>query len=212
MSTELDNSYIREIYSRMSDSELIYIITQDANGLSTDVREIIKEELESRRLDTGMLKSFDAQNKDYTPQEIDAYCEILRGLPCPQCGGVHEKLNGGMIWETISVIVFTYYTKRIVIACPSCLHSANFKATGMTLFLGWWGIPMGPIRTVISIYRNLKVRKAYDDPEPNFYLRSFTIRKVGAIEAYREDKARLQLLIVDDLTKSTERELGHLST
>ena len=195
MSTELDLSYIREIYGRMSDGELTYIVTQDASGLSVDVRQVIKEELEKRGIDTGILVGFDAQNRDYTTEEIDKYCELLRTLYCPKCGSHAHTLNGSVTYTTMSFIIFTNYEKKLIVACPSCLDSGNNKAQLITFFLGWWGFPWGPIRSVQSLINNFRSRRAHNDSGPNFYLRSFAAYKVGMIEAFKNNKEKLQQVI-----------------
>ena len=57
MSSEIDIQFVRDNYQRMKDEELIRVATQDAAGLTPEAQEIIKEEIEKRKLDTNIIKS-----------------------------------------------------------------------------------------------------------------------------------------------------------
>jgi len=73
----------------------------------------------------------------------------------------HEIKRGGKFVTfqyTISVIFFTFKeTSSIYLIKGS--ESSVFKGlrfTLLTFFLGWWGIPWGPIYTIQSLINNLK--------------------------------------------------------
>src|SRR5437867_2874948 len=87
MSTGIDIKFVQERYQRMSDDELIRIVTQDAYGLTPEAMEVVKAEIQKRGLDENIAKGVEAQNKTYTIEEIDAYCDIVSNLGCPSCGG-----------------------------------------------------------------------------------------------------------------------------
>jgi predicted nucleic-acid-binding Zn-ribbon protein len=193
-----DIQFIREHYQRMSNEEVIRIATQDAAGLTPEAQEIIKEEVEKRNLDTNILKGVQAQNKSYTVAEIDEYCGIARNLSCPDCGSNLIQLNGTMTSEVMSFVVFTQHKKQLKVACPTCLEKANNKALTTSLALGWWGIPWGIVRTIQAISHNMKSKKANNLLEPNDYLRSFVLSKVGLFETYKNDKEKLQQLIAEN--------------
>ncbi|HEX3935811.1 MAG TPA: hypothetical protein VHW43_14110, partial [Puia sp.] len=118
MSQGIDLTFIRETYRKMSDAELERVATQDAAGLTPEAREIVQEEIQRRNLNTDILNGVEAQNKPYTLEEIDAYCELLRDLDCPVCGASDVKLNGTLTSEVISVILFTHREKKVKVACP----------------------------------------------------------------------------------------------
>ena len=71
----------------MSDDELIRIATQDAYGLTPEAIEVVKAEIQKRELDENISKGVEAQNKEYTIEEVDAYCDLVSNLACPSCGG-----------------------------------------------------------------------------------------------------------------------------
>lgn len=179
----------------MTDDELIGIATQDANGLTPEAMEIVKAEIKKRRLDENIVKGVEAQNKTYTIEEVDVYCDVVSKLSCPSCGNTADRLNATMTGEVMSFIFFTTYNKKIKVGCPNCLDKANNNALTKTALLGWWGIPWGIINTIQSIILNLKSKRTNHSYEHSDYLRSFTLSVVGELETYKSDNAKLQQIM-----------------
>ena len=196
MSTGIDIQYVQEIYQRMGDDELIRIATQDAYGLTPEAMEVVKAEIRKRRLDEKIIKGVEAQNKTYTIQEVDAYCDVVSKLSCPICGNSTERLNATMTSEVMSFLFFTQYRKKIKIGCPHCLDKANENALIKSAVLGWWGFPWGIIRTPQAISLNLKSKKTNHLPEHSNYLRTFVLGTIGEIETYKSDRQKLQQVIL----------------
>ncbi len=69
-----------------------------------------------------------------------------------------------------SYIILTSVEKPLIIACPECISNSAKSALIKNLFLGWWGIHWGPIRTIHSIFLNLKAINAekYNSPTREF--------------------------------------------
>ncbi|MBX3240621.1 MAG: hypothetical protein KIT80_00715 [Chitinophagaceae bacterium] len=195
MSKGIDIQFVRETYQRMTDKELIRIATQDAAGLTPEAQEVVKEEIERRKLDTNIIKGVQAQNKSYTVEEIDEYCNLARNLSCPICETNSAMLNATRTSEVMSFILFTQYKRQLKVACPACLDKANNNALIKTIILGWWGIPWGFIRTIQAIGHNIKDKKTNHNNTPNDYLRSFVLSKIGQFETYRDNKEMLQQII-----------------
>lgn len=198
MSKGIDIQFVRENYQRMSDEELIRIATQDAVGLTPEAQEVVSEEITRRNLDTNIIKGVQAQNKEYTIEEIDKYCTLVRNLTCPSCQTNSKMLNGTLVSEVMSFIFFTQYKKQIKVACPSCLDKANNNALFLTSLVGWWGIPWGIIKTIQAIGNNLKSKRTNHIDSPNDYLRSFVLSKIGQFETYKNDKEKLQQIIATE--------------
>ena len=194
----MDLDFIRDSYQKMSDDELIRIATTDASGLTHQAQEIIKEEVAKRKLDTNILKGVEAQNKSYSIEEIDKYCNLVQTLSCPICKTNSEKLNATMTSEVVSAIVFSTKNKKIKVGCPSCLDKANNSALTKSVLLGWWGIPWGIFWTIKAINDNLKSKRTNHIDTPNDYLRGFTVSKIGQLETYKDDKTKLQQIIATD--------------
>ncbi|HWK02128.1 MAG TPA: hypothetical protein VNS58_00755 [Puia sp.] len=195
MSTGLDLQFVKETYEKMPDDELVRVATRDMAGLTDEALVIVKEELKKRNLDANINKGIDAQRKTYTVEEIDEYCAIIQELPCPVSGSTSRKLNGTKTAEVMSFILFSNYRKQIIIASPEMLDKANNNALIKTLLLGWWGVPWGLIRTVQAIGINAKSKRTNHMDEPNDYLRSFVLAKIGQIETYKDNQAKLLEII-----------------
>jgi hypothetical protein len=195
MSTGIDIKFVQERYQSMTDDELIRTATQDAYGLTPEAMEIVKAEIKKRGLDENIAKGVEAQNKTYSVEEVDAYCDIVSKLNCPSCGSATERLNATMTGEVMSFIFFTTYDKKIKGGCPYCLDKANNNALTKTAVLGWWGIPWGIIRTPQAIALNLKSKRTNHLPEHNDYLRSFALSTIGVLETYKDNKQKLQQVL-----------------
>ena len=198
MSTGIDIQFVRENYQKKTDVELIQAATTDAVGLTPEALEVIKEEITRRKLDTSVIKGLEAQNKTYTIEEVDEYCNLIRQLNCPTCGASHVSLNATMTSEVMSFILFTQWNKKLKVGCPDCLDKANESALTKTALLGWWGIPWGFIRTIQAIGQNIKYKKTNHSDTPNDFLRSYTLSKIGEIETYKDNKEKLQQIISVD--------------
>ena len=190
----MDLAFVRETYQKMSDAELERVVTQDAAGLTPEAQEIVKEEIQRRNLSPTIIKGVQAQNRQYTIAEIDVYCEMIRGVGCPTCAS-DAKLNGTQVNEVFSIVILTHYKKELKIACPHCLDKASSDAIVKTAVLGWWGIPWGIVRTIQAISRNISNKRVHHSEEPNKYLRSFVLGRIGQLETYRNDKERLREII-----------------
>jgi hypothetical protein len=174
---------------------LVRVLTQNSVGLTPEAIEVVKEELSKRNIDSSVARAVDAQNKQYTLEEIDTYCSLIQNLPCPITGSTDEKLNATLTAEVMSFIFFTNYNKKIIIGSPTALDKANKNALLKTAILGWWGIPWGIIRTIQAINLNIKNKRSNRADGPNDYLRSFVLGRVGQIEAFKDNPHKLSEII-----------------
>lgn len=195
MSTGIGIKYVQDTYQRMTDDELIRVATQDAYGLTPEAMYIVKAEIRRRGLDENIAQGVEAQNRTYTLEEIDIYCDIVSRLSCPTCGSTTERLNATLTGEVTSVIFFTAYNKKIKVGCPQCLDKANNNALTKTALLGWWGIPWGIIKTVQSIALNLKSKRTNHSQDHSEYFRSFALSTIGELETYKDNKDKLQEIV-----------------
>ena len=201
MSKGIDIKFVQERYQRMPDDQLIRIATQEAYGLTPEAINVVKAEIQKRGLDSNIASGVDAQNKTYTTEEVDLYCNIISILSCPLCGKKTERLNGTMIVEVMSFVIFTSYDKKIRVACPQCLDNLNNRAMRKSAIFGWWGLPWGFIRTPQAIRLNLDSKSTNHLNGPNEYLREFTISVIGEIETYKDNEDKL-----DEILKRRNRE------
>jgi hypothetical protein len=66
MSSGIDKEFVRENYKRMTDQELICVLTQNLTGLTLEAQEIVKEEIMRRNLDPAFTKIVEAQQETDT--------------------------------------------------------------------------------------------------------------------------------------------------
>jgi len=195
MSSGFDLKDIADYYSKKTDSEIIYIATENARGLRPGVLEIIENEIIKRNLNPNILDGAKAQNRQYTLDEITEITQRIRSLPCPMCGNKTAKLNGTVMHTVKSFIVFSTFRKEPIIACPDCLDKKNQESIFSTALLGWWGFPSGFLKTPFYIYYNIKAKKQNRISEPNETLLGFTLQNIGEIETYKEDTEKLKRII-----------------
>lgn len=82
---------------------------------------------------------------------------IRRGTAVWQGQRVTPETTMRCFDTTISMLVFTSkFPSRFVLEGDSARTGIMLLSTLSTLLLGWWGIPFGPIYTVMSVYRNLR--------------------------------------------------------
>lgn len=196
MHTGIDIEKVREHYREMRDEVLIKIATEEAAGMTVEAQQVIKEEIIRRKLDEKLIENVHAQNKIYTAEEIDQYCELVRNLDCPVCGKSASKLNGSQISSVFSFIVFTFWNTSVKIACPTCLDKANNSALSATKTWGWWGFPSGIIKTTRAIEINNKSKATNHLDTPNEHLKNFVLSKIREFDAHQNDKQKLQQLIL----------------
>lgn len=195
MSSEFDLKDIADYYSKKTDSEIIYIATENAKGLRPGVLEIIENEIKKRNLNPNILEGAKAQNREYKLAEITELSQKIRSLPCPICGNKTAKLNGTVMHTVKSFILFSSFRKEPVIACPDCLDKKNQESIISTAVFGWWGFPSGFLKTPFYIYYNVKAKKQNRISESNQTLLSFTLHNIGEIETYKEDTEKLKRII-----------------
>jgi hypothetical protein len=195
MNPQSDLELIKGTYARMSDDELVHISTTDAKGFTPEAQEIVQSELQKRGLGNHIVEGMKAQNKPLTGDAFDALCALARNLECPCCGSSAKPLNGTLTAEVQSYIILTRYNKKLKVACPDCLDKANNEAILTSTLLGWWGIPWGIVRTPLAIYRNLNAKKYNHAEEPNNYLRSYVLARIGLFEAFKNSPEKLQQII-----------------
>jgi hypothetical protein len=195
MASGYDLNDIAKYYSKKTDSEIIYIATENGQGLLPGVLEIIENEIKKRNLNPNILEGAKAQNKEYTLTEIDELSQRLRSLPCPLCGNKKVKLNGTIMHTVKSFIFFSSFRKEPIIACPDCLDKKNQESITSTAILGWWGFPWGILKTPIYIFNNIKAKKQNRISKSNDTLLNFTLQNIGQIETYKDDTEKLKQII-----------------
>ncbi|GLB48549.1 hypothetical protein [Neptunitalea lumnitzerae] len=153
---------IRNNYQRFSNTKLLRIAENDAKELPDEVIEILKSEITRRKLGDHLIQAIDIVRKPITEEDYKAYYELLSKMPCPYCNSKTAKNNVTMVRKTTSAIIITHRTNKPKIGCSNCLDGLHRSANIHTFFLGWWGIPWGPIHSLRTFYKNRKMRKRFN--------------------------------------------------
>lgn len=177
----------------------VHYITRNGHGLSPEALEIAREEVTKRGLNPRFTRALEVQNKTYTIEELDVYCNLINSLNCPICGRDNERLNGTLTAEVMSFIMVSQYKQKVHIGCPDCLDNLNNAALNKTAALGWWAFPSGVIKSIQAISINARSKRTNHQETPNQFLRSFVLSNIGQIEAYKGDEASLRQVIAGKL-------------
>lgn len=191
----MDLNKIKDNYRKMTDEEIVRMITNNSEGLMDEVYPIIENEIIKRNLNPDLINALYSHNKSYSLDQIEAYANILRALACPICHDRTHPLNGTEVYFIKSLIFFTITDSKTIIACPECLNQANRKAFFNNLLLGWWGLPFGLIKTPQYLYKNYKSENQNGLPFANKTLLNFTLLNIKSIEAFQGNTDELNRLI-----------------
>jgi len=186
---------LRKNYERFDDNKLIRLASEEATRLRPEALELLKQIIKERGLSTDVLTGIEAQFKQPDEKSLRVYTDLLRKQSCPICDSTAQPLNATMVASVMSFIVFTHYKKELVIGCPDCLDKQNNNAMLKSALMGWWSLPWGLIRTPKSLMLNSKMKKQNHNYEANDLFKSFTLQRIGRIEANKNNPEQLQLIV-----------------
>jgi len=184
---------LKKRYRQLSDQELTRIALKDSKDLRPEALAIMKAEMQRRNLMAEASSGIEVQLKELSTQELLMYCDTIQSLPCPVCSKTTSKLNAILIGDVVSLFFITFYEKKLVIACPSCLKDKNQTAKIKSILFGWWGI--GIITMFKALALNNTMSKQIDQPYPTSLLENFVIRNVGKIESYKNNPEQLEFML-----------------
>lgn len=94
---------------------------------------------------------------------VQGQIERVYKAPCPECAGT-SPVDIHFVHTVWSAVVYTSWRSRPVLCCRQCATKAQVKAMTSSLLLGIWGLPLGPIMTVVQAGRNFN--GIIDGPPP----------------------------------------------
>lgn len=185
---------VRERYRQMTDEQLLKIAQYEAADLNPTGLEILQEEIKRRELNPDLEKGIEAQIEGITEEEFEELANLIRHSSCPVCGKKDWPLQSEVVTEIVSVIVFTNRKQNLVIACPDCLREISNAVFRKTLILGWWGLPMGIIRTGQAVIQRFRSEERREELSQQGIL-EFSLASGGYLKANEDNpEAILQLL------------------
>jgi len=167
---KIDREALRQHYERLPDEDIERLAYYEANDLTPEAVDILKNEIKRRGLSNSYETAVETHVAGLGEEEKKELLNRISALACPLCGSDHERLNASKVVTVKSFIVATTTEKPLIIACPDCIR-ANAKGALITsLLLGWWGIPWGPISTLGSIVDNVMAlnSKKYNELSSEF--------------------------------------------
>jgi hypothetical protein len=185
---------LRKNYERFDDAKLIRIATEEAKSLRPEALELLIEIIKKRGLSIDVERGIAAQFLEVDQFLLHEYCELIRSQPCPACNSNKLKLNGTITATFVNGMIMSNYTQEIKIACPDCLDKENNRAIRKTVLLGWWGL-FGFIKTFQCFHFNKKMKNQNRIPQANATLKDFVLKRIGRIEAAKNNPAELQAII-----------------
>jgi hypothetical protein len=191
----MDIQIVRDFYKGLPDAVLLQKLKQESHGLTPEAIEVIREEIARRNLDVELIEVVAAQNKSHSMEDIDRFCDLLARQWCPQCNKGDTPLTTIYICQAVSIIYITFYTKKVAIGCPDCLRSECSYALGLTLFLGWWGVPHGPIRSIQTISNFVAARRLLTQAGPNDIMRGFVLANIGLLAYHKDNDEHLRQIL-----------------
>lgn len=72
-------------------------------------------------------------------------------IGCKKCGHVGADLRFAVFPYAMSFLLVTIRRGSGGLYCSSCRRNEALKWGGLSMILGWWGVPWGPIYTLQSI-------------------------------------------------------------
>jgi hypothetical protein len=170
-----------EYYSALPDDQLMRIALYEATDLTEEAIEVLKGEIRTRRLGEPVEAAIQIQTCVMSPEEQQELLARFRRLPCPICGAAGGLLNAVMVATARSFLIMTAYETRLVVGCSQCIVAASRRATNLTLALGWWGIPWGPIRALQAISINAGANSTAQGDQPTEALKRHVAANRGAV-------------------------------
>jgi hypothetical protein len=170
-----------DYYRALPDDQLMRLALHEAGELTPEALEVMKEEIRTRRLGEPLEAAIQAQTTSLPPEEQQELLARFRRLPCPICGTTGSLLNAATVATARSFLIMTLYESHVVVGCSRCITAASRKANNLTLALGWWGVPWGPIRACQAISINAKANSTAQTDQATETLLGYVAENSGAI-------------------------------
>src|ERR1700743_259607 len=71
MSSGIDKQFVRDYYQKMTDHEVLRILAQGLTGLTPEAQEVVKEEIQRRKLDVDVSKVLRPEEEDLPGKVYD---------------------------------------------------------------------------------------------------------------------------------------------
>lgn len=186
----MDIEKIKQNYANLDDSKIIQIAQDEIASLHPDVVMILVDEIRERGLNPKLFQAIQAQLVPLTEADISQLLSRLTSLPCPDCGERSSPLIGKWIRKVQSFIVVTSSKNTPMIGCRNCTQKRWKNGLILTALVGWWGFPLGLIRTPYVLITGFKGKKKQADQSDEILTR-FVVANRGELITNFEDEKHL---------------------
>ena len=170
-------------YRSLSDDEIEDLAQTRAGGLRPEALQALRAEIARRGLADGLERAISAQTRAWTQAELLTLVSRYRAQPCPLCGQARAPLNAVRTAVAGNAIVYSWRKHEFLIGCPECLRKRLNNLSAKSLVFGWWGLPLGPVLTVMTLWRNEASQLALRSPDSTPELLAYVAANIGEISA-----------------------------
>jgi hypothetical protein len=193
---------LTKLYKGFDDEKIERLALYEVEDLSNTAVDLLKKEIVCRNLNPRLIEVIDAQLKGISVDEFFEYSKLLLNLPCPVCGKRGGNLDITRKGQVVSVVFFTGYDQVLICGCKDCLRKMIKRSLTVSLIFGWWGFPLGPIRTIQSIIFNIKrLKETRTEMQSEDFLK-FAYANKGYIMAYVDSESDL-LGLISEINKNS---------
>ena len=182
---------IKENYSKFPDYKIEKIATERIASLRPEIIEILKYEIEKRKLNSHLLTSITAQLEPISEKDIQILTEKITNAPCPSCSSNKTLLTATPLFETISILLVTNYKEKIFIGCHSCSKKEQKRSVVKSLFLGWWSVWGLLYYTPKTLFKTISAFKQ----KKTVTLDSFVVENFGKLKAIENNPPKISSLL-----------------
>lgn len=181
-------------FSKLSDTALASTIKYDYSDLNEDGKRALLEEIEKRGQTEQHMDAIKIWNSETLNQEYQTLVEKIHMEACPHCGA-SGPISASVSTKVFSYVIMTHKNKNVRVGCPSCNMSKLNNDTLATAFLGWWGIPWGPIYTIGALGGYFGKRRKIKRNELNDALYGIVGSNYVDLKTAENDSTRLMAIL-----------------
>ena len=122
----LDLKQIEANYKSLDDEKIIHLAVNEASSLEIEALELLKIEIEKRKLDPVLLEHITAQIKPVSPDEMSTHVKYIKELTCTECNLENSPIIGSIVRTVHSYVVVTRWQDNPIITCKSCANKLMY--------------------------------------------------------------------------------------
>ena len=105
----------------------------------------------------------------------------IRSGACPVCNSMATPVEVRYSYIATSIIFMSNQETKTRLCCVPCGRKDNRGGFLVSFFIGWWGLPWGPVYTIAALFGNLKAMfEMTSDEEPSDELISLAKYQLAA--------------------------------